>query len=175
MAGSTFDYNPVTHITAGDIGQPGRRVFYLQARGETGMLTLIIEKQQLQALALGIQQFLTEVKEKMPDLVEPAADFDPRAMELQKPVDPAFRVGQLGLAYDEPRDLVVLVAQEIVVEGRDLEEGASARLFATRSQVLALSRHSLEVIKQGRPICGNCGQPIDPSGHFCPKRNGHSH
>jgi uncharacterized repeat protein (TIGR03847 family) len=175
MAGSTFDFNPVTHITAGYIGQPGRRVFYLQARGETEMLTLIVEKQQLQALALGIQQFLSEVKEKMPELVDPADDYDAQAMELQKPVDPAFRVGQLGLAYDEAHDLVVLVAQEVAVEGRDLEEGASARLFATRAQVLALSRHSLEVIKQGRPICGNCGQPIDPAGHFCPKRNGHSH
>jgi uncharacterized repeat protein (TIGR03847 family) len=175
MAGSSFDFNPVTHITAGYIGQPGRRVFYLQARGEADLLTLIIEKQQLQALALGIQQFLSEVKEKMPELAEPTADYNPKEMELQKPVDPAFRVGQLGLAYDESHDLVVLVAQEVVVEGRDPEEGASARLFATRSQVLALSQHSLEVIKQGRPICGNCGQPIDPSGHFCPKRNGHSH
>jgi uncharacterized repeat protein (TIGR03847 family) len=175
MAGSTFDINPVTHITAGYIGQPGQRVFYMQARGASELLTLIIEKQQLQALALGIQQFLSEVKEKMPELAEPAGDFDPATMELQKPVDPAFRVGQMGLAYDEAHDLVVLVAQEIVVEGRDPEEGSSARLFATRSQVLALSQHSLEVIKQGRPICGNCGQPIDPSGHFCPKRNGHSH
>ena len=175
MAGSTFDLNPVTHITAGYIGQPGRRVFYLQARAETEQLTLIIEKQQLQALALGIQQFLGEVKERTPDLAEPAADYDPEAMQLQKPVDPAFRVGQMGLAYDEARDLVVLVAQEVVVEGREAEEGASARLFATRTQALALSKHSLEIIKQGRPICGNCGQPIDPSGHFCPKRNGHSH
>jgi uncharacterized repeat protein (TIGR03847 family) len=175
MAGSTFDINPVTHLTTGFIGQPGQRVFYLQARGETGLLTLIIEKQQLQALALGMQQFLSELKEKMPDLADPAEAYDAQAMELQKPLDPAFRVGQMGLAYDEPHDQVVLVAQEVVVEGRDLEEGASARLFVTRAQVLAMSEHSLEIIKQGRPICGNCGQPIDPAGHFCPKRNGHSH
>jgi len=31
------------------------------------------------------------------------------------------------------------------------------------------------VAGQGRPICGNCGEPIDPEGHFCPKRNGHKH
>jgi uncharacterized repeat protein (TIGR03847 family) len=150
-------------------------VFYLQARGEAETLTLIIEKQQLQALALGVQQFLSEVKEKKPDLADPVETYDAQAMELQKPVDPAFRVGQLGLAYDDANDLVVLVAQEVVVEGREAEEGSSARLFATRSQALALSRHSLEIIKHGRPICGNCGQPIDPGGHFCPKRNGHSH
>jgi len=175
MPESTFELNPVSHITAGYVGQPGRRVFYLQARGDAELVTFLIEKQQLEALATGIQQFLSEVKEKFPNLSESVGDFRPQDMELQKPIDPAFRVGQMGLAYDEHNDLVVLVAQEVVVEGRTAEESGSARLFATRSQLLALSRHSLEIIKQGRPICGNCGQPIDPSGHFCPKRNGHSH
>jgi uncharacterized repeat protein (TIGR03847 family) len=175
MPESTFELNPVTHITAGFVGQPGKRVFYLQARRESETLTFLVEKQQLEALAAGIQQFLTEVKEKFPDLSESTGDYRPQDMELQTPVDPTFRVGQMGLAYDEGKDLVVLVAQEVVTEGRELEDSASARLFATRSQLLALSRHSLEIIKQGRPICGNCGQPIDPAGHFCPKRNGHSH
>jgi hypothetical protein len=31
----------------------------------------------------------------------------------------------------------------------------------------------LQVAAQGRPICGNCGEPIDPAGHFCPRSNGH--
>ena len=175
MPESTFELNPVSHITSGFVGQPGKRVFYLQARREAETMTFLIEKQQLEALAAGIQQFLTEVKEKFPNLSESTGDYQPQDMELQKPVDPAFRVGQMGLAYDEGHDLVVLVAQEVVTEGHELEEASSARLFATRSQALALSRHSQEIIKQGRPICGNCGQPIDPSGHFCPKRNGHNH
>ena len=32
MPGLRFDLNPVTHITLGAIGEPGQRVFYLQAR-----------------------------------------------------------------------------------------------------------------------------------------------
>jgi uncharacterized repeat protein (TIGR03847 family) len=175
MAGSTFDFNPVTRITSGYIGQPGKRVFYLQARREAEVVTLLVEKQQLEALALGIQQFLTEVKQKFPALAEPSAAYQAAEMELQKPIDPAFRVGQIGLAYDENHDLVVLVAQEVTAEEQTPEAAASARLFTTRSQMLALSQHSLEIIKQGRPICGNCGRPIDPTGHFCPKRNGHAH
>jgi hypothetical protein len=39
----------------------------------------------------------------------------------------------------------------------------------------ALGQYGLTLIKQGRPICGHCGQPIDPEGHFCPKRNGHKY
>ena len=70
---------------------------------------------------------------------------------------------------------VVLVAQEIVVEGRETEEGGTARLFASRAQMRALGKYGLSLVKQGRPVCGNCGQPIDPEGHFCPRRNGHKH
>jgi predicted amidophosphoribosyltransferase len=28
-------------------------------------------------------------------------------------------------------------------------------------------------VAAGRPICSMCGQPIDPEGHFCPRKNGH--
>ena len=53
------------------------------------------------------------------------------------------------------------------------DEPAVARLYATPNQMLALSEHATEVVSQGRPICPMCGQPIDPDGHFCPRRNGH--
>ena len=32
---------------------------------------------------------------------------------------------------------------------------------------------SKEVVAAGRPTCAMCGEPIDPEGHFCPRRNGH--
>jgi predicted amidophosphoribosyltransferase len=38
-----------------------------------------------------------------------------------------------------------------------------------------MCRWGVEIATRGRPICGNCGEPIDPEGHFCPKRNGHKH
>jgi uncharacterized repeat protein (TIGR03847 family) len=175
MASTQIELNPVKSITAGFIGQPGKRVFYLQAHGAGDVVTLIVEKQQVEALANGIEQFLEELREKFPELGEAAADFDPAQMTLTLPLDPLFRVGQLGLGYDQERDLLVLVAQEIAVEGREAEDGGTARLFATRSQMRALGAYGLSLVKQGRPICGNCGQPIDPEGHFCPRRNGHKH
>jgi uncharacterized repeat protein (TIGR03847 family) len=167
--------NPVTSITTGFIGQPGKRVFYLQAQGEAETVTVIVEKQQVEALARGIEQFLGELKEKFPDLPEASAVFEPAAMRLVTPVDPAFRVGQLGLGYDQDRDLLVLVAQEVVPEGGEADEAVTARFFATRAQMRALGAHGLVLVKQGRPTCGNCGQPIDPEGHFCPRSNGHRH
>jgi uncharacterized repeat protein (TIGR03847 family) len=175
MAGILYEVNPVNSITTGFIGQPGRRVFYLQAEGASEVVTVIVEKQQVEALATGIEQFLTELVEKFPDLPEASADYVSSAMQLKVPVDPAFRVGQLGLGYDQERDLLVLVAQEVVAEGRDPEEANTARFFATRAQMRALGAYGQELVKKGRPTCGNCGQPMDPEGHFCPRSNGHKH
>ncbi len=175
MAGNLYELNPVESITTGFIGQPGKRVFYLQAHAPGEVVTLIVEKQQVEALAAGVEQFLGELHEKFPELPEATADFSPVEMKLSVPVDPAFRVGQLGLGYDQDRDLLVLVAQEIVPEGRDPDEANTARFYATRSQMRALGAYGQVLVKQGRPTCGNCGQPIDPEGHFCPRSNGHKH
>jgi hypothetical protein len=34
--------------------------------------------------------------------------------------------------------------------------------WATRTQIKTFIKHAYEVVRAGRPICGNCGQPIDP-------------
>jgi uncharacterized repeat protein (TIGR03847 family) len=175
MPGTLYEFDPVTFITTGCIGEPGKRVFYLQAQKGGEVLTLLIEKQQVEALAHGIEHFLKELQEKIPSLSEASGDYEARAMQLKLPVDPAFRIGQLGLGYDADRDLLVIVAQEVITEGRDPEEVAVARLFATRSQLRAMGQFGLTLVKQGRPICPLCGQPMDPTGHFCPRSNGHAH
>lgn len=168
-----YELNPVTKITAGAIGPPGKRVFYLQARREDELLTLLVEKQQIQALAAGLEQFLKELVQKHPDLPQASSDFSDAEMELEQPVDPAFRVGQLGLAYDESSDKLVLVAREVEAEGQEPGQASVARLWCTRSQIRSMCQWGLELASRGRPICGNCGEPMDPEGHFCPKSNGH--
>jgi uncharacterized repeat protein (TIGR03847 family) len=54
-----------------------------------------------------------------------------------------------------------------------LEDPQTLRLWATREQMLALTRHAAVVADRGRPACQFCGNPIDPSGHACPAMNGH--
>jgi uncharacterized repeat protein (TIGR03847 family) len=168
-----FDLRPVTRITTGAIGEPGQRVFYLQARKDDLLITLIIEKQHVQSLAIGLEQFLADLHQRLPHLEEASADYQETEMALETPIEPLFRVGQLALGYDEKNDLMVLVARELLPEGRDPAEGAVARFWCSRSQLRAMCHWGLEVASRGRPICGNCGEPIDPQGHFCPKRNGH--
>ena len=58
-----IDVDPCDHITADAIGAPGQRVFYLQAYQDQRTITVLIEKAQLQSLAIGIEQFLAQLNE----------------------------------------------------------------------------------------------------------------
>jgi len=170
-----LELKPVSRITAGVVGTPGKRVFYLQARKDDQLVTLIVEKQQIISLAVGVETFFEDLYKKLPELPQAAPDYDERSMSLEEPLDPIFRVGQIGLGYDESSDLVVLVAREVQDEGADPEQASVVRLWCTRPEMRALCQWGLQLASRGRPVCGNCGQPIDAEGHFCPKRNGHKH
>ncbi len=176
-----LDLNPVTHITTDAIGQPGKRVFYIQATKDDQVVTLIVEKVQIQTLALGLEEFLAELSQRFPGLPEASPDYDAALMHITPPVDPLFRVGELALGYDADGDMAILIAREITTaegeeqtpEPEEDSETSVVRFWCTRTQLRAMCRWGLEVAAQGRPICPYCGQPMDPEGHFCPKRNGH--
>ena len=172
-----LDLNPVQHITSDAIGQPGQRVFYIQAWREADVqpVTIIVEKIQLQTLAAGIEQILGEVASQNPDLPEPSGKYDEEKMRITPPVDPLFRGGEMGLGYDAEHDMIVILAREILMEGASAEEASVVRFWCTRQQARHLAAWSNEVVNRGRAICPLCGQPMDPAGHFCPKKNGHNH
>jgi uncharacterized repeat protein (TIGR03847 family) len=170
-----IDLHPVDHITSDAIGPPGKRVFYLHGWHEERTVSLIIEKIQVQSLAVGLEQFLAEIQEKFPDLPEASPDYIEENMHIHPPVDPLFRVGEIGLGYDADNDLIVLVVRELLTEEKESEESGVVRFWCTRSQLRALARWGIEVASRGRPTCPQCGEPMDPEGHFCPKKNGHKH
>ena len=174
MPNEIFDLNPITHITAGAVGEPGNRTFYIQARQGSQLVTLLCEKQQVAALALGVEQLLEQLADKDPKLAQTIDMVLEVNMELEEPLDPAFRVGQMGLGYDEERNLLVLVAQELLPEDQDSSTASSARFWGTAAQMRTMAHHAQGVVASGRPTCPLCGAPIDPEGHFCPRRNGHT-
>lgn len=175
MSEHQIELDPVTHITIDAIGKPGERVFYIQGRQGERCITLLVEKVQVQTLALGIEQFLSELAERFPDKPPVTGDVDELVMHIHPPVDPLFRVGELGLGYDSERDLVVLMAHEVLTGSQTPDDVRVVNFWCTRSQALVMGRWGLEIANRGRPICPYCGQPIDPEGHFCPKKNGHKH
>lgn len=170
-----IDVDPCDHITADAIGQPGQRVFYLQAYQEQRTITIIIEKAQLQSLAIGIEQFLAQISQQNPHLEEAESEYVEQMMRINPPVDPLFRAGEIGLGYDKERDRVVVFTKELLTEETDPESAAQVRFWATRSQLRKLARWGADVVSRGRPICPQCGQPMEAEGHFCPKKNGRLH
>jgi uncharacterized repeat protein (TIGR03847 family) len=170
-----IDVDPCDHITADAIGRPGQRVFYIQAFQDQRTITVIIEKAQLNSMAIGIEQFLSQLDEQNPDLSEASGDYVEEVMRINPPVDPLFRAGEVGLGYDKDRDMVVLFVKELLTEEDDPETAAVVRFWATRTQVRMMARWGVEVSSRGRTICPQCGQPEEPGGHFCPKKNGHLH
>jgi uncharacterized repeat protein (TIGR03847 family) len=174
------DLDPVTRLTADAVGEPGQRIFYLQAASGPDQVTLLVEKEQVRRLAESLQTWLPELPaDRLGDLVgAPAAEAG--QLDLAPPLEPEFRVGQLSLSYDAERDRVVIVATELQAgedeDDEDLLELAdplTVRLFVTRAQLRVLARHGSQVVARGRPTCPLCGNPLDPTGHICPAQNGH--
>ncbi len=231
---TSMDLDPVDRITAGAVGPPGQRTFYLQARKGDDLATVIVEKQQVQLLSASILEILARVGKETGE--GPGED----QMDLEEPLEPMWRAGRLSIGYLEDRDLVLLEIHELVAEDEeeevedeleaDAEDGEEAedeeddggvpdgdgeeepgdvlemleereglttpealaaiealeameamdepagerlRVFASREQMLSLSRHGASVASRGRPLCRFCGNPIDPEGHVCPAMNGH--
>jgi uncharacterized repeat protein (TIGR03847 family) len=160
----SFDLEALEQFTAGTVGPVGQRVFYLQARQRREVVTLKCEKEQVKALG----EYLGRLLGRLTGATEEAnAD-----LALFQPVDAAWAVGSLEVGYDEPRDRIVVVANE-AVEEESQEEPATARFHLTRSQAAAFVERARELIEAGRPACPLCSLPIDPQGHVCPRSNGH--
>jgi uncharacterized repeat protein (TIGR03847 family) len=101
------------------------------------------------------------------------------ALVIAQPVEPQWRVGTMGLAYEEDSDQVIILMQpageddEQADEVTEDGEEAGVRFMLRRDQARAFSLHALAVVQEGRPTCQLCGLPMDPSGHICPASNGH--
>ena len=166
-----MELEPVDKITTGAVGEPGERTFFLQARIGERLVTITVEKEQVELLASSILEILATVDEETGE--GPGQD----ELELEAPVDALWRAGRLAVGYSEERGLMMLELEEAVPEPESEEEEtpepATLRLWATREQMLALSRQGAAVAARGRPRCQFCGNPMDPEGHTCPAMNGH--
>jgi len=174
-----IELDPVDRITADAVGPPGQRMFYLQGRQGDELVTLLVEKQQVQLLSASVVEILAQVGK------ETGQGPPEEEMGLDEPVVPEWRAGRLSIGYHNERDLLMLEAEELLPEVEDAGTGEDAapeqtagephrvRFWATREQMLSLARHGANVCAAGRPLCRFCRTPIDSEGHECPAMNGH--
>ncbi|MBI1843241.1 MAG: DUF3090 domain-containing protein [Actinobacteria bacterium] len=175
---TSFDLPDLDHFITGAVGEPGSRVFYLQAVAGSHVFTLRLEKLQVATLA----DYLTAL---LADIPGPADREIPTNIGLIEPAVAEWVVGQIGVAYDETTHRIIVVAQEMVSLDQDdldqedaldpdtLVEGATASFRLTPAQVAAFIRQAGAAVSAGRPACMLCGRPMDPEGHVCIKTNGH--
>ena len=177
----SFDLGEVDAFTAGTVGSPGQRVFYLQARGNGQVVTVKCEKQQVAALGQYLERLLQ-------DLPAPTEGPRPTTLELIGPDEVAWIVGQLGVAWEANLDRFLVTVEELDESALDAEEQGEEedepstaedaildlgqlRFELTRGQALAFAARATELVAAGRPVCRFCGHPMDPDGHPCPRMN----
>ncbi|CAN5825351.1 MAG: DUF3090 family protein [Actinomycetota bacterium] len=169
--GDSFEIDPVDWVTAGAVGEPGRRTFYLQARRAHDLLALVVEKAQVQWLAQLAQELLSRVGVTVtPD------DLDANAQQLLEPVVATWRAGSLSLGMDEEGQRFLLEAEQLLDDDDETqEEPGTIRLWLSRDQLVAMAAYAAFIVEAGaRESCRLCGRPVDPvTGHVCPATNGH--
>ena len=171
-------HRPNRFVT-GTVGTPGDRTFYLQAVEGPRVVSVALEKQQVEVLADRLEQLLDEIVERTGTAL-PATDTDTDA--LSQPIDEEFRVAAMGLAWDGDAGLVVIeaqapaeepeVAEETLLE--DVEEGPDAlRVLIEPRRARAFIDRARRLVSAGRPPCPLCGQPLAAAGHVCARLNGY--
>jgi uncharacterized repeat protein (TIGR03847 family) len=177
MSHQVYAFEPPERFVVGTVGEPGERTFYLQASGGGRLVSVALEKLQVSLLAEKLDELLGEASRRFGvPVAEPTGgtvDNEPLAV----PVEEEFRVGTLGLAFDVDSATVVIEAIEVGDVEAEEEEPADhldrLRVRITPEETRSFIERARRVVAAGRPPCPLCGQPLDSTGHICPRHNGY--
>jgi uncharacterized repeat protein (TIGR03847 family) len=182
-----YNLNPVYYASAGCIGEPGEREFFIQGSKDGIIACVSLEKQQLEHISIDAMEFLNLIgKEFGEEEMASPEDFDLAEMVL--PVPALFRVRSTSILFDEHSSLVTLILRKSEIDTvidfdesktdsdysvieDSLVEDMVLRLTMTRQQLRALAVQGQSSISKGRETCQFCFLPKDLSGHLCPRMN----
>lgn len=180
MARRLFLFDDPDRFVTGTIGGPGQRAFYLQASQAGAVVTVAVEKTQVAALAQRLGELLTAAAAAgLVELEDAPIDVRP----LEDPLVEVFQVGSFAIGWDPESTRVTIEARPVAVELDAADSGDAEpapesadvdllRVEMTHAQARAFAEQAATVVAAGRPACPFCGQPLDPTGHFCPRTNG---
>ena len=175
-----FDFDQLDSFIPGAVGEPGQRVFYLQARFGQQVVALRCEKEQVGMLG----RYLGQLAGAMG-----APDPERDIAGLIEPVEPVWAVGTISVGVDEDTGVIQVTTEELVPEEievvidddfteddieallDDVPSGAQARFTLRTGQAAAFAEAAEELVTAGRPPCRLCGRPIGADGHACPRWN----
>lgn len=190
MSRRIFRFDPPDRFVCGALGAPGQRTFFLQASKGSQVVSVALEKAQVAVLAERLAMLLLRLREQGvtgAEATSPRIELPQAPEQLAEPVVEEFRVGSMILSWDTERERVVIEAHDMDAangEGEDDEQPPAdddptgpdlVRVHLAPNDVQGFVAGAVAVIQAGRPPCPNCGQPLDPTGHFCARRNGYAH
>ena len=155
---------------AGTIGEPGERAFFIQARSDNRVVSVALEKAQVQAVANRLEVMIAEVRKSNPLIAIQSLPVDDAPLDT--PVDEEFQVGAISLAWDEDQKLITLELYELEEDEEDAE-GDVLEINFSLGVASSFVNRSKALVNAGRVPCPFCGIPIDPRGHLCPRANGY--
>lgn len=175
MARRLFVFDQPERFVAGTVGEPGARTFFLQARQGGAIVSVALEKVQVSALVDRLGDLLEAIDHSADGSATGQHDDAP----LDEPLVEVFRVGVMALAWDASSGQVVIEAQPQGAEAElaappdeTAEEPDLMRVRIAPGQAHAFVRRARGLVEAGRPACPFCGEPLEPTGHFCVNSNG---
>jgi uncharacterized repeat protein (TIGR03847 family) len=169
------EYVDPQRFVAGTVGEPGQRVFFLQAHDGPRTTSAALEKEQVRVLAERLDAMLDMLVRRGADETVPMvpADDDKDADPLETPVEEDFRVSVLRIAWDSDAERVLIEAASEPAEDDDELSGDVLSVRISGSVARAFVSRAESVVAAGRPPCPFCTLPLDPEGHICPRQNGY--
>src|SRR5688572_28318768 len=107
-------------FTADYTGRPGERTFFLQSRSETLTLTFQLEKGQVEVLGEKLKELLLMIDGD--DAIRSGTPARDPAYALSAPIEPEWRVGTIGLTFDEATGSVVVALEPAGGPDEDIDD-----------------------------------------------------
>ena len=187
MARRLFVFDLPDRFATGTVGEPGNRAFFIQAREGRRVVSVALEKAQVAVLAERLGLLLTELGKRGVSAGDAATEaIEPDERPLDEPLNEAFRATTLTLGWDVDNERILIEARsqsdaddaaevdevaDIDDEDEDGPDLLRVRLSAGAARTFV--ERAFRVIRAGRPPCPLCGNPLDATGHICPRKNGH--
>lgn len=166
-----WEFGSPDRCIVGTVGQPGNRLFLIQVAQKNRLAAVAVEKQQVLLLGMRVTEVLDQLAELGHQVPPTHAPFD--MGPLDAPVDVVFRASAVGLAWDQETERLVIELISVDQEEEDSGESSLVQVRLNTAMAREFAARAAVVVASGRAACPACGQPLDPSGHICPRANGY--
>ena len=168
MLDNNYSFEEPSLFSVVSVGVPGKRTFFLVIGEKEEWIRLWLEKEQLEAISIAIEQVIVKLSPKYDQFSkEPETKSSSGDLTAGLPSG-EFEIDQIGIGFDNEKIVLEFVVHP---SGPQNADEILVNCWINSGRVKMFGKQASEVCAAGRPRCKLCGQPIDPEGHDCPMQN----